>query len=52
MRVGGIREVRTWILSWGCDVEVLAPRELREEVREHAARMLERYTAVAASSAG
>jgi proteasome accessory factor B len=43
MRVGGIREVRTWVLSWGADVEVLAPPELRTEVRAHAQRMLERY---------
>jgi proteasome accessory factor B len=43
MRVGGIREVRAWVLGWGGDVEVLAPPALREEVREHARRMLESY---------
>jgi predicted DNA-binding transcriptional regulator YafY len=45
MRVGGIKEVRAWVLGWGADVEVLAPPALREEVRSHAARMLERYGA-------
>jgi proteasome accessory factor B len=45
MRVGGIKEVRAWVLGWGADVEVLAPPALREEVQSHAARMLERYGA-------
>jgi predicted DNA-binding transcriptional regulator YafY len=43
MRVGGIREVRAWVLGWGADVEVLAPPALREEVCEHARRMLALY---------
>jgi proteasome accessory factor B len=33
MRVGGIREVRSWVLGWGADVEVLAPAALRDDVR-------------------
>jgi proteasome accessory factor B len=44
MRVGGIREVRAWVLGWGADVEVLAPLALRDEVRAQAARMLEIYS--------
>lgn len=43
MRVGGIREVRSWVLSWGGDVEVLAPPALRDEVLAHARRMLAQY---------
>ena len=43
MRVGGIREVRSWVLGWGADVEVLAPAALRDDVRDHARRMLARY---------
>jgi len=39
LRVGGVREIRSWVLSWGADVEVLAPAALREEIREHAQRM-------------
>ncbi|HEY3231786.1 MAG TPA: transcriptional regulator [Roseiflexaceae bacterium] len=47
MRVGGIREVRAWVLGWGADVEVLAPPALRDEVHEHAARMVELYKGIA-----
>jgi predicted DNA-binding transcriptional regulator YafY len=32
MQVGGIREIRSWVLSWGADVEVLAPSELRTQI--------------------
>jgi predicted DNA-binding transcriptional regulator YafY len=46
MRVGGIKEVRAWVLGWGADVEVLAPLALREEIQTHAIRMLELYSAV------
>ena len=31
--VSGTIEVRLWVLSWGDDVEVLAPASLREDVR-------------------
>ncbi len=44
MRVGGIREVRSWVLGWGGDVEVLAPPALRDEVAGHATRMVAQYT--------
>jgi proteasome accessory factor B len=44
MRVGGIREVRAWVLGWGADVVVLAPPALRDEVQAHARRMLELYS--------
>jgi proteasome accessory factor B len=43
MRVGGIKEVRAWVLGWGADVEVLAPEALRDEVYDHARRMAEQY---------
>ncbi len=45
LRLAGTREIRQWVLGWGADVEVLAPAELRTEVREHARRMLELYQA-------
>lgn len=41
--VGGAREIRSWVLSWGSDVEVLAPATLRSEVAGHAERMRELY---------
>jgi proteasome accessory factor B len=31
-RVSGTIEIRRWILSWGSQVEVLEPEELRDEV--------------------
>jgi predicted DNA-binding transcriptional regulator YafY len=43
LRVGGTREMRSWVLGWGADVEVMAPAELRSEVQEHARRMLAVY---------
>lgn len=43
LRVGGTREIRSWVLSWGADVEVLAPDGLRAEVAEHARRMIACY---------
>jgi predicted DNA-binding transcriptional regulator YafY len=46
MRVGGIKEIRSWVLSWGADVEVLAPPALRDEVRDHARRMAAQYEGV------
>lgn len=43
LHLGGTREVRSWVLGWGGDVEVLAPASLREDVAEQAARMAGRY---------
>jgi proteasome accessory factor B len=43
MIVGGIREIRSWVLSWGAEVEVLAPEELRAEVAAHAERLAAMY---------
>lgn len=43
MTVGGIREIRSWVLGWGADVEVLAPEELRAEVAAHGQRMAAMY---------
>jgi proteasome accessory factor B len=41
--VGGTREIRSWVLGWGADVEVLAPAALRDDVAAHARRMAETY---------
>jgi proteasome accessory factor B len=53
--VSGTIEIRLWILSWGDDVEVLAPESLRDDVAATHRRALERYgrgdgTAAAAAS--
>ena len=41
--VAGTTEIRLWILSWGDDVEVLAPTELRKDVAQTHRRAGERY---------
>src|SRR5512141_23221 len=41
--VAGTGEIRLWILSWGEDVEVLAPASLREDVAGRHARAAARY---------
>lgn len=41
--VSGTVEIRLWILSWGDDVEVLAPMSLREDMAETHRRAAERY---------
>jgi predicted DNA-binding transcriptional regulator YafY len=43
MEVGGVAEVRSWVLSFGSGAEVLEPETLREEVRADLARALARY---------
>ena len=43
MRVGGIKEIRSWVLGWGADVEVLAPDSLRDEVIDHVRGMVAMY---------
>lgn len=45
MALGGIREVRSWVLSWGADVEVLSPPEMRAEIAEHGRLMAAQYGA-------
>jgi proteasome accessory factor B len=41
--VSGIIEIRLWILSWGDDVEVLEPSELRSQVRDIHERAVAKY---------
>ena len=41
--VSGIIEIRLWILSWGEDVEVIEPADLRQQVREILERAVARY---------
>jgi predicted DNA-binding transcriptional regulator YafY len=42
-RVSGTIEIRSWILSWGPDVEVVGPPALRAEVAELVAAAAARY---------
>jgi proteasome accessory factor B len=41
--VAGTIEIRLWILSWGDDVEVVAPAGLRDDVAATHARAAARY---------
>ncbi len=43
--VSGVIEIRLWILSWGEDVEVLEPADLRSQVAAILARAAEQYPA-------
>ncbi|MBA3946422.1 MAG: transcriptional regulator [Herpetosiphonaceae bacterium] len=41
--VGGTREIKSWVMSWGADVDVLAPLELRAEIANDVARLAVQY---------
>ncbi len=41
--VAGIKEIKSWVMSWGAEVEVLAPPELRAQVAEDSRRMIAQY---------
>jgi predicted DNA-binding transcriptional regulator YafY len=41
--VAGTEEIRQWILRWGAGAEVLAPEDLREEMRREAEEMMTVY---------
>ncbi len=41
--VAGIQEIRSWVLGWGGEAEVLGPEELRARVRSELTTALERY---------
>ena len=43
IRVGGIREIKNWVMSWGAEVEVLAPAELRAQIAADSRRMVTQY---------
>jgi proteasome accessory factor B len=44
-RAGGPFEIRRWILGWGDAVEVVSPRDLREEVEQILTSAQSIYTA-------
>lgn len=48
VQLGGLDEILRWILGWAGDVEVLAPKELRDLVRQRATATTARYAAPAA----
>jgi len=42
--VGGLSEIKIWILGFGENVEVLEPQQLREELRVTAAKIKQIYS--------
>lgn len=48
--VSGLKEIAWWILGYGDQVEVLEPKELRQEICARIGRMAERYADEAAAS--
>ncbi len=43
MRLGGIREIKSWVLGWGADVEVLAPDQLRNQIAAEGEKIARQY---------
>lgn len=43
LRLGALTEVAQWILGWGTAAEVMAPRELRDRMRETARGLVVKY---------
>jgi predicted DNA-binding transcriptional regulator YafY len=43
-RLGNLDEIAPWLLGWGTAAEVIAPRELRERLREEALALIEILT--------
>ena len=43
MEVGGAAELCSWVLSFGSGAEVLAPQELRDQVKAELAGARNRY---------
>ncbi|MBU6180032.1 MAG: WYL domain-containing protein [Verrucomicrobia bacterium] len=43
LELSSFEEIRRWILSWGTQVEVLAPPSLRKEIKEEAGKLTALY---------
>lgn len=43
VQVAGVQELVPWIRGWGSDVEVITPRELREQIFDDARKTVEMY---------
>lgn len=50
LKLRSLVEVRRWILSWGCECEVLAPAALKAEIRREATAILNQSTIDSAQS--
>lgn len=43
-QLGSLSEIVPWVLSWGATAEVLTPQELREQLRQEAAKLVNMLT--------
>jgi predicted DNA-binding transcriptional regulator YafY len=43
-RLSDLDEIAPWLLGWGTAAEVIAPRELRERLRQEARGLIEMLT--------
>ena len=44
MKASGWPEIKTWVLGFGADAELLEPKEKRKELRQELAAAGERYS--------
>ncbi len=51
-QVTGLVEAQRWVLSWGADAEVVAPKELRDAIRTELSGALRRYADGPVGAAG
>ncbi|MBM3710328.1 MAG: WYL domain-containing protein [Actinobacteria bacterium] len=42
--IEGLSEIKIWVLGFGANVEVLEPKELRDELKEIAAKIQKIYS--------
>src|SRR5688572_5812886 len=43
LRLGALPEIGRWVLTWGADAEVMEPKELRDQLKTTAAKLLKIY---------
>jgi len=43
LRLGALPEISRWVLTWGADAEVMEPKELRDQLKTTAAKLLKIY---------
>ena len=42
--VSGTEEIMRWILTWGCNAEVISPKSLRQQIKTEAQNLLSLYS--------
>jgi predicted DNA-binding transcriptional regulator YafY len=52
LRVGGLEEIKRWVMGYGSHAEVLAPESLRREVAEEAQKVVRLYEEASENNGG